>query len=184
MLRNLHVHSMVATLFGKNILCWHANIFRPEYHDQMGSKHGITKKEQEESRRGEVAFTQDFQMRDKILRLLSRIRSESNDDFTTDIFDSIVALFNVIISKGETDERERSFDNQTVVLQSFRKDYLNENGEDVYQMMSNRVTTFYAGDVGASRQAVVDAAVADAPSEADRELAKQNLRSSMAGFTL
>ena len=93
-------------------------------------------------------------------------------------------LFNVIISKGETDERERSFDNQTVVLQSFRKDYLNENGEDVYQMMSNRVTTFYAGDVGASRQAVVDAAVADAPSEADRELAKQNLRSSMAGFTL
>ena len=184
MLRNLHVHSMVATLFGKNILCWHTNIFRPEYHDQMGSKHGITKKEQRESQRGEVAFTKDMQLQDKVLRLLSRIRSDSSDDFKTDIFDRIVAMFNVIPSKGENNERERHFGNQSDLLKSFKDDYLNENGEDVYQRMSNRVTTFYAGGVGSSRQAVVDAAVADAPSEADRELAKQNLRSSMAGFTL
>ena len=70
------------------------------------------------------------------------------------------------------------------MLKSFKNNYLTANGEDLYQRMSNQVATFYAGGVGSSRQEVVDAAVADAPSEADRELAKQTLRSSMAGFTL
>ena len=185
LLKNIHAFRMSATLLAKYILMMeHRNVLDEDCHGLLASKHGTNIKEQQESQRGEVAFTKDMQLQDKVLRLLSRIRPDSNDDFKTEIFDGIVDLFNVIISKGDTDERERRFDNQTLVLQSFRKDYLNENGEDVYQMMSNRVTTFYAGDVGSSRQAVVDAAVADAPSDADRELAKQTLRSSMAGFTL
>ena len=74
-----------------------------------------------------------MQLRVKALRLLSRIRSESNDDFTTEIFDRIVAMFNVIPSKRETDERERYFGHQSYLLESFKKEYLTANGEDVSQ---------------------------------------------------
>ena len=162
----------------------HRNVLDEDCHGLLASKHGTNIKEQQESQRGEVAFTKDMQLRVKALRLLSRIRSESNDDFTTEIFDRIVAMFNVIPSKRETDERERYFGHQSYLLESFKKEYLTANGEDVYQRMSNRVTTSYAVGVGASRQAVVNEAVTDAPSDADRDSAKQTLRSNMAGFTL
>ena len=55
-------------------------------------------------------------------------------------------MFNVVL----TDERERYFGHQSALLKSFKDDYLNENGEYVYQRMSNRVTTSYAVGVGAS----------------------------------
>ena len=97
----IHAFGRSATLLAKYILMMeHRNVLDEDCHGLLASKHGTNIKEQQESQRGEVAITHDFQMRDKVLRLLSRIRSDSSDDFTTDIFDSIVAMFNVIPSKG------------------------------------------------------------------------------------
>ena len=175
MLRNLHVHSMVATLFGKNILCWYANLFCADYHDQMGSKHGITKKEQSTDRRGDVSFTKDNQIHNKILRSLSRIRLDDDKDA---VMNDIVTLFEMV-----NNERERVFNSQKDILLAFKDNYINDaNGVDVYDMLRNRVTASYTGGRGVARQAIVDAAVANLPIEEDRQSNKETLRASMAGF--
>ena len=114
------------------------------------------------------------QIHNKILRSLSRIRLDDDKD---DIMDDIVTLFETV-----NNERGRLFGGRSNLLLAFRDDYLNTNGDDIFIMLSNRVTDTYADDRGATRQAVMNAAVANRPSEEDRQSTRETLRSRMSGF--
>ena len=48
LLKNLHLHPYVATLFGKNMLCTFGNLFNPNknYHSLRASKNGSTRRQQ------------------------------------------------------------------------------------------------------------------------------------------
>jgi len=75
LLKNLHVHSFVATLFAKNLLWKFDNVFKSEYNDLAASERGKTKRQRE---RGGVSHTYDGQQHAAIQNRVSKI--DLNDE--------------------------------------------------------------------------------------------------------
>ena len=80
LLKNLHVHSFVATLFGKNLLWKFDNVFKSEYNDLAASERGKTKRQQKQAERERqgVSHTYDGQQHAAIQNRVSKI--DLNDE--------------------------------------------------------------------------------------------------------
>lgn len=117
-LRNLHCHSMVATLFGKNMLCCYANLFDPQYHSLSASKYGDTKKIQSKGRREATAYDLDGSTLDVDNPTLNKaIELVLNED------GSGYGGANRITS------------HMKVILASFDKTYLSESGRILHDIL-------------------------------------------------
>ena len=125
LLKNLHLHPMVAALFGKNMLWTHDNLFRtdtingkPLYHGLAASKFGITKGQQQAAQRGESWTRRHWLSRD-MQNCLSRIGFDGEDTLETRVSEAI-NMTAVVGKEGEQNTRQDR-------LNYLYEHYVNEN---------------------------------------------------------
>ena len=81
LLKNVHVHPMVATLFAKNILWKYDNVFRPTYNSLQASKRGVILRQQKKYIRPSKGKKRHWMRRElqNHLSLSGHLSNESND---------------------------------------------------------------------------------------------------------
>ena len=133
LLQNLHVHSMTATIFGKNMLWTFGNVFSEECHGLSASKHGKTKRQQSKSRRGATLINRDRGIRSSLLHCLSKVRVPSKkEDFIKGVVD--------LIHHQRANNKPRNYWNQLRLLCRFRESHLKDSSliEDIKTTLTEK----------------------------------------------
>jgi len=125
LLKNLHLHPMVAALFGKNMLWTYDNLFRtvngmPLYHDLAASEHGVTKRQQSSTTRGPVSHTRRRWITRDMQNCLSRIGLEGEETLEARVSD-VVDMTAVVGGEGHESKRQK-------ILNKLYDDYVEING--------------------------------------------------------
>jgi len=192
LLFNLHTQSMVATHFGKAMLCClDTNIFQSSKHGLQASPHGFTKKAQDKSRRdlkrGEESFTKDDQIRPRLVRYLTRARPSMEEDEVDEIFDGMIDLLKCSVPSEDSSQegKERRFDEMCRILVRFKDEQLLlPAGNHIYTTLNDKLALKPIGRLQ-------DGIIAGAPSAAastqqnndiHANLAASNAKTGFAGF--
>jgi len=163
LLKNLHVFPLVATLFAKYLLlCEHINVLEKYYHRQSASEHGINLKEQSKSRRGPTKFDMDRQIRDKLLKKLTKARPSMEEDEVDEIFDEMIDLLKCSVPSEDSsqEDKKRCFLDMCDILVKFRDDQLLlPAGNHIYTTLNDKLASEPVGRLQ-------DGIIAGAPSAA------------------
>ena len=136
MLKNLHLHSFVATLFAKNMVWQFGNLFKTEYHGLAASTRGVNKRQQSRNKRKEDNGD------DIIFSDMWQLQAVQNDlSVSDDILKVVERLCSVPLEDGSTKPREHWSDRLSQYNMLMRKYLLKQKeglGTRIYEALFER----------------------------------------------